>query len=42
MNLIRPDRPERSFAGILRDGAFDMLMVGIPTEEAWDRFMQKL
>jgi len=38
--LIQPDRPSRSFAGILVYGMLHPLMVGLPTEEAWDRFRQ--
>jgi hypothetical protein len=42
IELIQPDRPERSFAGVLQDGIFQVLMVGPPTEEAWDRFLKAL
>jgi hypothetical protein len=38
-DFIAPDRPERSFAGVLRNGEFQILMVGMHTEEAWDRLM---
>ena len=38
LELIQPDRPERSFAGLIRDTTIDPLMIGMPTEEAWDRF----
>ena len=41
-SLILPDRPERSFACIVREGLFDPLMIGLPTEEAWDRFLARL
>lgn len=40
--LIKPDRPERSFAGVVREGMIDPLMIGSPTEEAWDRFLASL
>jgi hypothetical protein len=40
--LILPDRPERSFAGVVRVGTLDPLMIGLPTEEAWDRFSASL
>lgn len=39
---IQPDRPERSFAAIVREGVADLLMVGVPTEEAWDDFRDRL
>jgi len=37
-NLINPDRPERSFAAIVRHGFAPLLVVGAPTEEVWERF----
>ncbi len=37
-NFIQPDRPERAFAMHVRDGMAEPLMVGPPTEEAWDLF----
>ena len=40
--LILPDRPERSFAGICRGNDLEPLMIGLPTEEAWDRFLASL
>ncbi len=40
--LIQPDRPSRSFGAILRDGVLDPLMVGVPTEESWERFRNRL
>lgn len=42
IELIQPDRPERSFAGIVQAGKFKTLMVGIPTEDSWERFRQDL
>ena len=41
-SLIKPDRPERSFAGFVSQGFLDPLMIGVPTEEAWDRFQEHL
>lgn len=37
-SLIEPDRPERSFGLIAVDGRSHRLMVGPPTEEAWEEF----
>jgi len=42
LDVAKPDRPERSIAGIVAQGVIDPLMIGIPTEEAWDRFKQRL
>lgn len=42
IDLIQPDRPERSFAAMIRGGILNPLMIGIPTEEAWDRFKERL
>jgi hypothetical protein len=36
--LIQPDTPERAFAMHVREGKADPLMLGLPTEEAWDMF----
>jgi len=41
-SIIQPDRPERSFGTLITEGVADPLMVGIPTEEALDRFLEKL
>lgn len=40
--LIQPDRPERSFAAIAREGKSPLVTIGTPTEEAWDRFLEAL
>ena len=40
--LIQADRPERSFAGLVSGVVIDPLMIGVPTEEAWDRFRDSL
>lgn len=36
------DKPERSFAAIVTGGIADLLVVGLPTEEVWERFEQAL
>ena len=36
--MIEPEGPTRAFAFILRDRVIRLLMVGPPTEEAWDEF----
>lgn len=36
--LVAPDRPERSFAAVIREGKADLLVIGAPTEEVWDEF----
>jgi len=36
--LIEPDRPERAFAFVKQGTIAPVLMVGAPTEEAWDLF----
>lgn len=41
-NVIEPDKPERSFAAGLVGGSTKVLMVGPPTEEAWDAFRAAL
>ena len=38
-NLIEPDSDERCFALIVRGKTADVVMVGPPTEEAWERFL---
>lgn len=38
--VIQPDRPERCFAALLSDGVADMLIVGPPTEDVWERFSE--
>ncbi len=35
---VGPDRAERAFGAVVRGGVASLLMVGLPTEEAWDRF----
>lgn len=40
--LVAPDRAERAFAAVVRDGMAELLMVGMPTEEAWDEFVAEL
>lgn len=37
-SIAEPDRPERSFAAVVRGGLARPLMVGAPTEDAWDTF----
>ena len=39
-SVIETDRPERAFAAVVRDGTAEPLMVGLPTEEAWDEFRE--
>jgi len=36
------DKPERSFAAVIVNGVADLLVVGVPTEEVWERFEQAL
>jgi hypothetical protein len=40
--LVAPDRAERAFAAVVRGGVAKLLMVGLPTEEAWDQFLAEL
>jgi len=40
--IIQPDRPERSFGCLIKDGVAEPILVGTPTEEAWDYFIEKL
>lgn len=35
---VSPDRAERAFGAVVRGGVASLLMVGLPTEEAWDLF----
>lgn len=37
-SLIQPDGPGRAFAFVIKDQRIKLLMVGPPTEEAWDEF----
>ncbi len=37
-DVIQPDAPSCSFAMACSGGVADPLMVGLPTEEAWDAF----
>jgi hypothetical protein len=37
-DLIEPDRPERSFAAIVRGPEAELLVIGPPTEDVWERF----
>lgn len=39
---IGPDRAERAFGAVVRGGVAELLMVGLPTEEAWDLFREIL
>ena len=39
---IGPDRVERAFGAVVRSGTAGLLMVGLPTEEAWDLFQSTL
>ena len=39
-SVVESDRLERSFAAVVRAGVVDPLMVGLPTEEAWDEFRE--
>ena len=38
---VGPDRAERAFGAVVRAGVAELLMVGLPTEEAWDAFREK-
>ncbi len=40
--VVLPDRAERAFAAVVKDGVARILMVGLPTEEAWDQFLGEL
>ena len=42
LRIIQPDRPGRSFAAYHHTAILNPLMVGLPTEEAWDRFQSRL
>ena len=39
---VGPDRAERAFGAVVREGQAGLLMVGLPTEEAWDEFREAL
>lgn len=39
---VGPDRAERAFGSVVRSGTAELLMVGLPTEEAWDHFQETL
>lgn len=41
-DLVQPDRPERSFAGIGVDGTASIFVIGPPTEEVWEEFLERL
>ncbi len=38
-NLIEPDSPARVFALLVEQGQTNFVMIGPPTEEAWERFL---
>jgi len=38
-SLIEPDSPARVFALLVEQGQTDFVMIGPPTEEAWERFL---
>lgn len=40
--LVQPDRANRSFAAVIAQGQARLLMVGPPTEEAWERFEREI
>ncbi len=40
--LIEPDKPERSFAAIIRDEVAERVVVGPPTEDVWEEFARRL
>ena len=39
--LVKPDCPERGFAVIMSEGKVPLLMIGTPTEEAWEEFSRE-
>lgn len=39
---VGPDRAERAFAAVIRGSVAALLMVGLPTEDAWDEFQAEL
>lgn len=39
---VGPDRAERAFGAVVRNGVATVLMVGLPTEEAWDMFQETI
>ncbi len=41
-SVIETDRPERAFAAVLHEEVTEPLMVGLPTEEAWDEFKEAI
>ena len=41
-DMIQPDCPQRSFAGRLQNGVIHPLMIGPPTEDAWDDFSEAI
>jgi len=40
--ILAIDKPERSFAAIVANGVADLLVVGLPTEDVWERFERSL
>lgn len=38
---VGPDRAERAYGAIVRNGSAELIMVGLPTEEAWDTFREE-
>ena len=38
---IGPDRAERAIGAVVHGGVATLLMVGLPTEEAWDTFREE-
>ena len=40
--LVHPDKHERSFGCLIKNGIANPFMVGTPTEDSWDRFLSLL
>ena len=39
--LLAPEHEDQAFAALIKDGRADLVMVGPPTEEAWETFLQR-
>lgn len=41
-DLIQPDRPESAFAAVISGDRARIVMKGLPTEEAWEAFLDEM
>lgn len=40
-NLVKPDKEHHAFAAIIENGMIPLMMIGPPTEDAWEEFSRE-